>query len=144
MFPSVVLCISVGEDREGGGYAVYALLPKKDERYRRRGIKVEPQWLAMGECVIFRTLELKFLGRSHYKKLFHQNHMLLYLVKKKFVSFKQSTSLSIEKSLLSASISDRVGLRKYLLRILTYFLHSSSRCFTVIVTLHLSHSGGSV
>ena len=53
-----------------------SLLPKKDERYRRRGIKVEPKWLGMGEYVIFRKLELKFLGRSHYKKLFHQNHML--------------------------------------------------------------------
>ena len=59
-----------------------------------------------------------------------------------FLSNK-NTSLSIEKSLLSASISDRVRLRKYLLRMVTYFLHSS-RCFTVIVTLHLSHSGGSV
>ena len=70
------------------GYAVYALLPKKDERYRRRGIKVEPKWLGMGEYVIFRTLELKFLGRSHYKKLFHQNHMLSYIWWKRFVSFK--------------------------------------------------------
>ena len=26
------------------GYAVYALLPKKDERYRRRDIKVEPNF----------------------------------------------------------------------------------------------------
>ena len=24
------------------------LLPKKDERYRRRAIKVEPKWLGMG------------------------------------------------------------------------------------------------
>ena len=31
---------------EGSGYAVYALLPKKDEMYRRRGIKVEPKWLS--------------------------------------------------------------------------------------------------
>ena len=30
---------------------------------------MEPKWLGMGEYVIFRTLELKFLGRSHYKKL---------------------------------------------------------------------------
>ena len=44
---------------------------------------MEPKWLGMGEYVIFRILELKFLGRSHYKKLFHQNHMLrLYLVEK--------------------------------------------------------------
>ena len=52
------------------GYAVYALPPKKDERYRRRGIKVEPKWLGMGEYVIFRTLELKLLGRSHYKSCY--------------------------------------------------------------------------
>ena len=78
---------------------------------------MEPKWLGMGEYVIFRTLELKFLGRSHYKKSFHLEHMLSYIWWKRFVSFKQSTSLSIEKSLLSASISDRVGLRKYLLRI---------------------------
>ena len=32
---------------------------------RMKGIKVEPKWLGMGEYVIFRTLELKFLGRSH-------------------------------------------------------------------------------
>ena len=76
---------------------------------------MEPKWLGMGEYVFFRTL--KFLGRSHYKKLFHQNHMLSYILWKRFVSFKQSTSLSIEKSLLSASLFDRVGLRKYLLRI---------------------------
>ena len=38
------------------GYAVYALLPKKDERYRRGGINLEPKWLGMGEYVIFRTL----------------------------------------------------------------------------------------
>ena len=73
----------------------------------------------MGEYVIFRALELKFLGRSHYKKSFHQDHMLSYIWWKRFVSFKQSTSLSIEKSLLSTSISDRVGLRKYLLPIVT-------------------------
>ena len=51
-------------------------------------IKVEPKWLGMGEYVIFRTLELKFLGRSHYKKLLHQNHMLSYIWWKRFVSFK--------------------------------------------------------
>ena len=58
---------------------VYALLPKKDERYRRRSVKVEPKWLDMGEYVIFRTLELKFFGRSHYKKSSHQDHMLRYI-----------------------------------------------------------------
>ena len=42
-------------------------------------IKVEPKWLGIGECVIFQTLELKFLGRSHYTKLFHQNHILSYI-----------------------------------------------------------------
>ena len=31
------------------GCAVHALLPKKDERYRRRGIKVEPKWLGEKE-----------------------------------------------------------------------------------------------
>ena len=51
-------------------------LPKKDERYRRRGIKVEPKWLGMGECVIFRTLKLEFLSRTHYKECFHQYHIL--------------------------------------------------------------------
>ena len=76
------------EDREGKWVRVYVLLPKKDERYRRRGIKVEPKWLGMGEYVIFQTLELKFLGRSHYKKLFHQNHMPSYIWWKRFVSFK--------------------------------------------------------
>ena len=45
------------EDQKESGYTVYALLPKKDERYRRRGIKVEPKWLGMGEYVIFRTRE---------------------------------------------------------------------------------------
>ena len=29
------------------GYVIYALLPKKNERYRRRGIKVEPKWLGI-------------------------------------------------------------------------------------------------
>ena len=67
---------------------VYALLPKKDERYRRRGIKVEPVWLGMGEYVLFRTLKLKFLGVSHCKKSFHQEHMLSYIWWKIFVSFK--------------------------------------------------------
>ena len=99
-------------DREGKWVGGYALLLKKDERYRRRGIKVEPKWLGMGEYVIFQTLELKFLGGSHYKKLFHQNHMLSYIWWKRFLSFKYSTNLSIEKSLLSASIPDRVGLQK--------------------------------
>ena len=69
------------------GYTVYVLLPKKDERFRRRGIKVEAKCLGMGEYVIFRTLELKFLGRSHYK-LFHQNHMLSYICWKRFIPFK--------------------------------------------------------
>ena len=55
---------------------------------RMKGIKVGPKWLGMGEYVIFQTLELKFLGRSHYKKLFHQNHMLSYIWWKRFVSFK--------------------------------------------------------
>ena len=121
---------------------VYELLPKKDERYRRRGVKVEPKWLGMGEYVIFQTLELKFLGRSRYKKSFHQDHMLSYIWWKRFVSFKYSTSLSKEKSLLSASVSDRVGLQKYLLVLLHIFY--TQVCFTVIVTLHLSHSGGSI
>ena len=105
---------------------------------------MEPKWLGLGECVIFRTLKLEFLGRTHYKESFHQDHIPSYIWWKRFASFKYSTSLSIEKSLLSASISDRVGLRKYLLHIATYILHSSSRCFTVMVTLHLSHSDGSV
>ena len=30
------------------GYAIYALLPKKDEKYRRRDTKVEPKWLSTG------------------------------------------------------------------------------------------------
>ena len=34
---------------------------------------MEPKWLGMGEYVIFRTLELKFLGRSHYKRSFKNN-----------------------------------------------------------------------
>ena len=29
---------------------------------------MEPKWLGMGEYAIFRTLELKFLGRSHYER----------------------------------------------------------------------------
>ena len=33
------------------GYAVYVLLPKKDERYRRRGIKVEPKWLGISRYI---------------------------------------------------------------------------------------------
>ena len=66
------------------GYAVCALLPKKDERYKRRGVKVEPKWLGMGEYVIFRTLELKFLGRSYYKKWFHQDHMPSHIWWKRF------------------------------------------------------------
>ena len=41
---------------------------------------MEPKWLGMGECVIFRTLKLEFLGRTHYKELFHQDHTELYLV----------------------------------------------------------------
>ena len=49
---------------------------------------MEPKWLGMGEYVIFRTLELKFLGRSHYKKSFHQDNMLSYIWWKRFVSFK--------------------------------------------------------
>ena len=69
-----------------------------DPGYRRRGIKVEPKWFGMGEYVIFRTL--KFLGKSHYKKLLHQNHMPSYIRWKRFVSFKESTNLSIKKSLL--------------------------------------------
>ena len=73
--------------KKESGYVVYALLPEKDERYRR-GVKVEPKWLGMGEYVIFRTLELKFLGRSRYKKSFHQEHMLSYIWWKRFVSFK--------------------------------------------------------
>ena len=105
---------------------------------------MEPNWLGMGECVLFQTLKLEFLSRTHYKESFHQDHIPSYIWWKRFASFKESTSLSIEKSFLSASISDRVGLRRYLLRIVTHFLHSSSRCFTVIVTLHLSHSGGSI
>ena len=39
---------------------------------------MEPKWFGMDEYVIFQTLELKFLGRSHYKKSFHQDHMLSY------------------------------------------------------------------
>ena len=74
--------------KKESGYAVYALLPKKDERYKRRGIKVEPKWLGTGEYVIFRTLKLKFLGSSNYKKSFHQDHILSYIWWKRFVSFK--------------------------------------------------------
>ena len=59
---------------------------------RMKGIggvkKWSQKWLGMGEYVIFRTLELKFLGIPHYKKLFHQNHMLSYIWWKRFVSFK--------------------------------------------------------
>ena len=51
---------------------------------------MEPEWLGMGDYVIFRTLELKFLGRSHYKKLFHQNHMLSYIWWKRFVSLNRA------------------------------------------------------
>ena len=76
------LCAST----KGSGYAVYALLPKKDERYKRKGIKVEPKWLGMGKCIIFRTM--KFLGRSHYKESFHQDHILSYIWWKRCVSFK--------------------------------------------------------
>ena len=39
---------------------------------------MEPKWLGMGECVIFQTLKLEFLGRSHYKESFHQDHILSY------------------------------------------------------------------
>ena len=67
---------------------ICALLPKKDERYRRRGIKVEPKWLGMGECVIFRTLKLELLGRTHYKESFHQDHIPSYFWWKRFASFK--------------------------------------------------------
>ena len=37
---------------------------------------MEPKWLGMGEYVIFRTMTLKFLSRSHNKKSFHQDHIL--------------------------------------------------------------------
>ena len=60
-------------------YAICALLLKKGERYRRRGIKMEPKWLGMGECVIFRTMKMEFLDRTHYKLLFHQDHILSYI-----------------------------------------------------------------
>ena len=49
---------------------------------------MEPKWLGMGKYVIFRTLKLKFLGRSHYRKSFHQDHILSYIWWKRFVSFK--------------------------------------------------------
>ena len=49
---------------------------------------MEPKWLGMGEYVIFQTLELKFLGRSHYKKSFHQDHMLSYIWWKKICFFQ--------------------------------------------------------
>ena len=40
---------------------------------------MEPKWLGMDECVIFRTLlRLEFLGRTHYKESFHQDHILSY------------------------------------------------------------------
>ena len=78
--------------------------PKKDERCRRRGVKLEPSGLVW--------VNMLSLGRSHYMKSFHQDHMLSYIWWKRFVSFKQSTSLSTGKSLLSVSISNRVGLRK--------------------------------
>ena len=35
------------------GYSICALLPKKDERYRRRGIKMEPKWLGMKKHIRF-------------------------------------------------------------------------------------------
>ena len=49
---------------------------------------MEPKWLGVGEYVIFRTLELKFLGRSHYKKSFHQDHMPSYIWWKKICFFQ--------------------------------------------------------
>ena len=49
---------------------------------------MEPKWLGMGECVIFRTLKLEFLGRTHYKESFYQDHILSYIWWKRFASFK--------------------------------------------------------
>ena len=49
---------------------------------------MEPKRLGMGEYAIFRTLELKFLGRSHYKKSFHQDRMLSYIWWKKICFFQ--------------------------------------------------------
>ena len=78
----------LNERRPRSGYAICALLPKKDERYRRRGIHVEPKWLGMGECAIFRTLNLEILGRTRYKESFHQDHISSYIWWKRFASFR--------------------------------------------------------
>ena len=44
---------------------------------------MEPKWLGMGEYVIFRKLELKFLGKSHCKEVIpSKSHAELYLVEK--------------------------------------------------------------
>ena len=46
---------------------------------------MEPKWLGMDAYVIFRTLELKFLGRSHYNETYlktSKSHAELYLVEK--------------------------------------------------------------
>ena len=49
---------------------------------------MEPKWLGMGEYVIFRTFKLKLLSKSHYKKSFHQDHILSYIWWKGSDSFK--------------------------------------------------------
>ena len=49
---------------------------------------MEPKWLDMGEYVIFRTLKLEYLGRTHYKESFHQDHILSYIWWKRFASFR--------------------------------------------------------
>ena len=49
---------------------------------------MEPKWLGMGECVIFRALKLEFLGRIHYKESFHKDYILSYIWWNRFASFK--------------------------------------------------------
>ena len=40
---------------------------------------MEPKWLGMGECVIFRTLELEFLGRTLQGVVPSRSHTELYI-----------------------------------------------------------------
>ena len=59
------------------------------------------------------------------------------------ISCKYSTSLLREKLSVSLNMVAKLGLLKYFRRDVVYFRHSTSICFTVSCTLHLSQMGGS-
>ena len=61
------------------GYAIYALLPRKNEKYRRRDVKVGPKWLCSDGLYILESLIL-FLVDLNLDHHTFGGYTVLYLV----------------------------------------------------------------